>query len=79
MVVTIGVMVSLNVMHPPAVGTALSFAFRAGQGEGNLLLFGLAVSLVVVLVLLQRGSGYLLARLTPPPPTASPTSPATDA
>ncbi|OWP63134.1 HPP family protein [Hymenobacter amundsenii] len=86
MVLTIGLMVLLNVMHPPAVGTALSFAFRAGEGEGNLLLFGLAVGLVVVLVLLQRGSGYLLGRLTPasaPQRGAidpiSPTSPATDA
>ena len=79
MVVTIGLMVSLNAMHPPAVGTALSFAFRAGQGEGNLLLFGLAVGLVVVLVLLQRGSVYLLGRLTPASPQPiSPAAPASD-
>ena len=60
---TIAGMLALDVMHPPAVGTALSFAFRAGAGEGNLLLFALAVGLVVVLLGLQRGSAWLLARL----------------
>lgn len=49
-----------------AVATALNFAFRAGSGEGNLLLFSLAVGLVVVLVAVQRGSAYVLARLTRP-------------
>jgi CBS-domain-containing membrane protein len=64
MVLTIGLMIALDAMHPPAVATALNFAFRAGSGEGNLLLFGLAVGLVVVLVVLQRGSTYLLSRLS---------------
>ena len=64
MVLTIGLMIVLDAMHPPAVATALNFAFRAGSGEGNLLLFGLAVGLVVVLVVLQRGSTYLLGRLS---------------
>ncbi|MGI4887017.1 MAG: HPP family protein [Janthinobacterium lividum] len=66
LVLTIALMVATNTMHPPAVATALNFAFRAGTGEGNLLLFGLAVGLVAVLVLLQRGSAWLLARFARP-------------
>ncbi|AMJ68162.1 hypothetical protein AXW84_12595 [Hymenobacter sp. PAMC 26628] len=66
LVLTIGLMVTADAMHPPAVATALNFAFRAGTGEGNLLLFGPAVGLVAVLVLLQRGSVWLLARVARP-------------
>jgi CBS-domain-containing membrane protein len=61
----IGVMILTNTMHPPAVATALNFAFRAGTGEGNLALFGLAVGLVLVLLAVQRGSAYLVRRFTP--------------
>jgi CBS-domain-containing membrane protein len=61
----IGLMITTNTMHPPAVGTALNFAFRAGRGEGSLALFGLAVGLVLVLLAVQRGSAYLLRRFTP--------------
>ncbi|SNR59206.1 MULTISPECIES: HPP family protein [Hymenobacter] len=64
MVLSILLMIALDAMHPPAVSTGLNFAFRAGSGEGNLLLFGLAVGLVVVLVIVQRGSTYILSRLT---------------
>ncbi len=63
LVLTIAGMLLLDALHPPAVGTALNFAFRAGTGEGNLLLFALAVGLVVVLLGLQRSSAWLLARL----------------
>ena len=59
---TIGLMLSADAMHPPAVATALNFAFRAGAGEGNLLLFALAVGLVVVLLAVQRGTAWLLGR-----------------
>jgi CBS-domain-containing membrane protein len=58
----IAIMILTNTMHPPAVATALNFAFRAGTGEGNLLLFGLAVGLVLVLLAVQRGSAYLVRR-----------------
>ena len=58
------VMIMTNTMHPPAVSTALNFAFRAGAGEGNLALFGLAVGLVLVLLAVQRGSAYLVRRFT---------------
>lgn len=61
----IALMVATNAMHPPAVATALNFAFRAGSGEGNLALFGLAVGLVLVLLAVQRGSAYLVRRFAP--------------
>ncbi|MET4105147.1 HPP family protein [Hymenobacter sp. UYP22] len=64
LVAVILVMITLDAMHPPAVATALNFAFRAGSGEGNLLLFGLAVGLVVVLLLVQQGSVLRLRRLS---------------
>lgn len=66
MIVTIVLMIVFDVVHPPAVATSLSFAFRAGD-ESNLLLFVLALSIIVVLVLLQRGLTWLLVRLTPKP------------
>jgi len=63
MLTVIGLMVTLNAVHPPAVSTALSFAFQ-GQHEDNLLLFAAAVGLILVLVALQRGSVWILRRLT---------------
>lgn len=65
LVSVIGLMITTDTMHPPAVATALNFAFRAGSGEGSLVLFGLAVGLVLVLLAVQRGSAYLLRRFTP--------------
>ena len=61
---TIFVMIVCDAVHPPAVSTALSFAFRASNGN-NLLLFALALLLIVLLVVLQRFSLWFLARLTP--------------
>ena len=61
----VSVMIVTTTMHPPAVATALNFAFRAGSGEGSLALFGLAVGLVLVLLAVQRGSAYLVQRFTP--------------
>lgn len=60
MVITIVLMVALDVMHPPAVATALSFAFRA-DNAGNLLLFGLAVAVTAVLVILEQITLRLVA------------------
>lgn len=62
MVVVIYGMILAQAMHPPAVATALSFAFDAGRGTG-LALFSLCLGLIVVLVLLQRVSMWLLRRL----------------
>ena len=61
MIATILLMIFFDAVHPPAVSTALSFAFRAGT-DNNLLLFVLAVGLVAVLVALERSSLWLLAR-----------------
>jgi CBS-domain-containing membrane protein len=66
MLVTIVLMILLDVMHPPAVSTSLSFAFRAGD-ESNLMIFALAVAITAALVGLERVSLWLLTRDTPPP------------
>jgi CBS-domain-containing membrane protein len=60
MVVTIVLMILLDVVHPPAVSTSLSFALRAGN-ENNLVLFGLAVGITAVLVALERFTLWVLA------------------
>jgi CBS-domain-containing membrane protein len=60
MVVTIILMILLDRVHPPAVSTALSFAFRAGD-ESNLVLFGLAVGITAVLVVLEQSALWILA------------------
>lgn len=69
MVATIIVTVSLRAMHPPAVSTALTFAFRANPAS-SLLLFALALGLVVLLVALERASLWLLRRYRPVPGAA---------
>jgi CBS-domain-containing membrane protein len=64
MVVTIILMVLLDAVHPPAVSTSLSFAFRAGN-ESNLVIFLMAVLITALLVGLQRVLTWLLIRYTP--------------
>ncbi len=64
MLVTIVAMILLDVVHPPAISTALGFAFRAGS-ENTLAIFGLALAITVILVVLQRTALWLLARLKP--------------
>lgn len=61
MVCTIVLMVLLDVVHPPAVGTAMSFALRAGEVD-NLVIFALAVAMTATLVILQRAALWILAR-----------------
>ncbi len=61
MVVTIVVLVAANAMHPPAVSTSLTFAFRASAAS-SLSLFGLSMGLIVLLVALQHISLRLLRR-----------------
>ena len=61
MVATIVAMILLDAVHPPAVATAMAFALRAGE-ETNLALFGLAVGMTAVLVVLERLALWLLAR-----------------
>jgi len=60
MVTSIVLMILLNAVHPPAVATSISFALRTGNAT-NLLLFGLAVGMTAVLVLLERLALWLLA------------------
>ena len=62
MVLTIFVTIALDAMHPPAVATSLTFAFRANPAS-SLSLFGMG--LIVLLVILQRASLWLLKRYRP--------------
>lgn len=61
MVATIVGMILADAVHPPAVSTALAFAFRAGD-EANAVLFALAVGVTAALVGIERGTLWLLAR-----------------
>lgn len=61
MALAILLMILLDAVHPPAVSTALAFAMRADPG-GSVTLFGLAVGITAVLVLLQRAVVWLVAR-----------------
>jgi len=61
MVITIVLMILIDVVHPPAVATSLSFALRAGN-ESNLVLFGLAVGITATLVMLEQFALWILAR-----------------
>lgn len=61
MVSTIFLMIVLDAMHPPAVATALSFSFRAGD-ETNLMLFGLSVVITAILVLLARAMLWFIGK-----------------
>ena len=61
MVLTIVLTIVLDVVHPPAVSTSLSFALRAGN-ENNWVSFGLAVSVIALLVVLERFALWILAR-----------------
>jgi len=61
MVATIVLMIVLDSVHPPAVATSLSFALRAGK-ENNLVLFGLAVGITAILVVIERLTLWLLTR-----------------
>lgn len=64
MVATIALMIALDAVHPPAVATAMSFGLRAGD-ESNLVLFGLALTITAVLVIMERAAVWLLARYGP--------------
>lgn len=63
MVATIVVMVSADIVHPPSVGTALSFAFRPSNVT-VLSLFILCLVVIAILVALQRLMLRLLAKIT---------------
>lgn len=63
-VATIALMILLDVVHPPAVSTSLSFALRAGD-ESNLVLFGLALAITAALVVLEQAALWILAHYGP--------------
>ncbi|QJD95030.1 HPP family protein [Mucilaginibacter robiniae] len=65
MVLAIVFMVLVGVMHPPAVSTALTFAFSTGK---TLPLFMIALGLLVILVVLQKVSVWLINRNVPANP-----------
>ena len=59
MIVTIGALVVLDLVHPPAVSTALAFAFQDSR-KVNLALFALAAGMIAILVVIERASLWLL-------------------
>ncbi len=61
MIFAIIVMIVAKAMHPPAVSTALIFAFEH-KDVNNLMLFFLAVLLLAILIVLQRASIWLIQR-----------------
>lgn len=61
MVATIVGMILMDAVHPPAVATAMSFALRAGD-TSNIVLFGFAVVITGMLVILERAALWVLAR-----------------
>ena len=60
---TIVFVVSLDLVHPPAVATALSFAFR-DELDSALVVFGLAVGMTAALVVMEDLTMRLFRRLT---------------
>jgi CBS-domain-containing membrane protein len=63
MVVTIVLIIAIDAVHPPAIGTALSFAFRPNDVRA-LSLFVLCLLIIAVLVALQRSMLFVLSRIT---------------
>lgn len=61
MIIAITIMIVSKSMHPPAVSTALIFAFRQ-EATGNLLLFMLSLVLLLMLIVLQRLSLWLVKK-----------------
>ncbi len=61
MVLAITLMILTKAMHPPAVSTALIFAFEYKQ-VNTLMMFFLAVLLLAILIGLQRASLWLIKR-----------------
>ncbi len=64
MLIAITVMILTNSMHPPAVSSALIFAFYYTK-PNTLLLFLVAVILLVILIALQKISIWLINKSLP--------------
>jgi CBS-domain-containing membrane protein len=61
MIIVIALMIVTKAMHPPAVSTALIFAFQY-KDVNVVMLFFLAVLLLVLLIVQQRASLWLIKR-----------------
>ncbi|MGI8634808.1 MAG: HPP family protein [Segetibacter sp.] len=61
MIISIAVMILADAMHPPAVSSALIFAFQVKKPD-VLLLFFLAIILLILLVIFQRASLWLIKK-----------------
>ncbi|MCU7549281.1 HPP family protein [Chitinophagaceae bacterium LB-8] len=59
MIIAIAVMIGAKAMHPPAVSSAMIFAFQYTK-PNTLMLFISAVVLIVILIGLQRASHWLI-------------------
>lgn len=62
MTVAILVTLALRAVHPPAISTALTFAFRPGDAD-KWAIFMAALALIAMLVILQPLTARLLARV----------------
>jgi CBS-domain-containing membrane protein len=62
MIATIVAMIAIDVVHPPSVGTALTFAFRPTDVT-VLSLFMLCLAVIAILVVLQNATLRILKRL----------------
>jgi CBS-domain-containing membrane protein len=67
MVLTLVIIITLDAMHPPAMSTALSFAFRRNSLK-TLVIFGLAMLVITFLVVLQKAAFGWCRKQVPPPP-----------
>ncbi len=61
MIIAVVVMIVTKAMHPPAVSSALTFAFQTAK-PNTVMLFLFAVLLLAVLIVLQRTSLWLIRR-----------------
>lgn len=62
MVLTIFITLALRAVHPPAISTALTFAFRPGDADKWVIFMG-ALVVIAVLVVIQQVSVRLLMRM----------------
>jgi CBS-domain-containing membrane protein len=61
MILAITVMIATKAMHPPAVSSAMIFAFQYTK-PNTLMLFMMAVLLLVMLIVLQKASIWILKK-----------------
>lgn len=69
MVLTIILLVLLDAVHPPAISTALGFAFHSQQADA-VGLFLIALAMIAALVVLQRTAVWTSRRRDPEAPMA---------